>query len=148
MLKKRGRDDSPQVEKNNTKKQKTNEEEDDFQAYGIDDRIAEKLKSKSIVSLFEVQKAVFKPIHKGKNVIVASLTGSGKTLSFVLPVVQKAIDDNKLKSKIPFCMVITPTRELSVQVAREFSDLSSGDLNFKTVLIYGGVSIEDQSNIN
>jgi ATP-dependent RNA helicase RhlE len=147
MLKKRGRDDSPQVEKNNTKKQKINEDEDDFQAYGIDDRIADKLKSKSIVSLFEVQKAVFKPIHKGKNVIVASLTGSGKTLSFVLPVVQKAIDDNKLKSKIPFCMVITPTRELSVQVAREFSDLSSGDLNFKTVLIYGGVSIEDQSSI-
>jgi superfamily II DNA/RNA helicase len=75
------------------------------------------------------------------------LTGSGKTLSFVLPVVQKAIDDNKLKSKIPFCMVITPTRELAVQVAKEFSDLSSGDLNFKTVLIYGGVSIQDQSNI-
>ena len=147
MLKKRGRDDSPKIEKNNNKKIKTNDDEDDFQALGIDERISDKLKANSIVSLFDVQKAVFKPVYKNQNIIVASLTGSGKTLSFVLPLVQKAIDENKFKSKSPYLMVITPTRELSVQVASQFTDLSSNELSFKTVLIYGGVSIEDQSKI-
>jgi superfamily II DNA/RNA helicase len=146
MLGKRPRKESQEIQKPNAKKQKLDDDEDDFKSFGIDQRIANKLKEKSIVSLFEVQKAVFKPIYKDKNVIVASLTGSGKTLSFVLPILQRAIDEDKLKSKHPFCMVITPTRELCIQVAREFSDLSGKDgLDFRTVQIYGGVSIDDQS---
>jgi superfamily II DNA/RNA helicase len=148
MLGKRPRKESQEIQKQNVKKQKLEEDEDDFKALGIDERIANKLKEKSIISLFEVQKAVFKPIYKDKNVIVASLTGSGKTLSFVLPIMQRAIDEEKLKAKHPFCMVITPTRELCIQVARVFSDLSGAEgLDFKTVQIYGGVSIDDQSKL-
>jgi superfamily II DNA/RNA helicase len=147
MLGKRPRKESQEIQKPVVKKQKLEEEEDDFTTFGIDQRMSDKLKAKSIVALFEVQKAVFKPIINEKNVIVASLTGSGKTLSFVLPIMQKAIDEKKLKSKHPFCMVITPTRELCIQVSRVFSDLASDELNFKTVQIYGGVSIDDQSNI-
>ena len=56
------------------------EEIDDFKKYKINEYIAERLKLKQIESLFEVQKKVYQPIYEGKNVIVASLTGSGKTL--------------------------------------------------------------------
>jgi superfamily II DNA/RNA helicase len=141
----RSRRQSEDIQKPNAKKQKLDEDEDDFTSFGIDKRIKEKLKEQTILSLFEVQKAVYKPTYEGKNVIVASLTGSGKTLSFVLPIIQKAIDADKLKNKHPFCMVITPTRELCIQVSRVFSDLAGDSLNFKTVQIYGGVSIDDQS---
>ena len=122
------------------------ETSDDFEKYKISPFIVEKLKLKQIESLFDVQKKVFKLIYDKKNVIVASLTGSGKTLAFVLPILQR-IYDNKLienKQSIPLIMVMSPTRELSIQTGREFSDLSSKEFNFKTVLIYGGVSMEDQ----
>lgn len=146
MPKKRERSESEEtVEKINTKKQKINEQdEDDFTSLGIDKNVVEKLKEKSIVSLFEVQKKVFKPIYGGKNTICASLTGSGKTLSFVLPILQRNKDKERFNHKIPVCMVMAPTRELSIQVAREFSDLNSKNFDFKVALIYGGVSIEDQ----
>lgn len=145
MLKKRGREEEEVIEKINNKKQKNDEEDDDFKTFGIDSGIADKLKAKSILALFEVQKKVFKPIYDGENVIAASLTGSGKTLSFVLPIVQKAIDKNRFKHTKPVCLVITPTRELSIQVGREFMDLSSPAHSYKSVLVYGGVPIDDQS---
>ena len=117
---------------------------DDFEKFGIDKNIVERLKLKQIESLFDVQKKVYKPIYEGKNVIVASLTGSGKTLAFVLPTLMKYIDKKELNQTQPKILVMAPTRELSIQTGREYSDLSSKDLSFKTVLIYGGVSMDDQ----
>jgi superfamily II DNA/RNA helicase len=117
-------------------------EKDDFQILGISKHVADKLRAKNINSLFEVQKKVFTPIESGKNVICASLTGSGKTLSFVLPLLTRYKDS--FKQSKPCILVMAPTRELSIQVGREFSDLNSDGFKFKTVMIYGGVSIEDQ----
>ena len=117
---------------------------DDFEKFGINKNIVERLKLKQIESLFDVQKKVYKPIYEGKNVIVASLTGSGKTLAFVLPTLMKYIDKKELNQTQPKILVMAPTRELSIQTGREYSDLSSKDLSFKTVLIYGGVSMDDQ----
>ena len=117
---------------------------DDFEKFGIDKNIVERLKLKQIESLFDVQKKVYKPIYEGKNVIVASLTGSGKTLAFVLPTLMKYIDKKELNQTQPKILVMAPTRELSIQTGREYSDLSSKYLSFKTVLIYGGVSMDDQ----
>ena len=120
------------------------EEIDDFQKYKINNNIVERLKLKQIESLFEVQKKVYEPIYEGKNVIVASLTGSGKTLAFVLPTLMRYIDKKELNQSRPRILVMAPTRELSIQTGREYSDLSSKNLSFKTVLIYGGVSMDDQ----
>ena len=120
------------------------EEIDDFKKYKINEYIAERLKLKQIESLFEVQKKVYQPIYEGKNVIVASLTGSGKTLAFVLPTLMRYIDKKELNQTRPKILVMAPTRELSIQTGREYSDLSSKNLSFKTVLIYGGVSMDDQ----
>lgn len=118
---------------------------DDFEKFNIDKNIVERLKLKQIESLFDVQKKVYKPIYEGKNVIVASLTGSGKTLAFVLPTLMKYIDKKELNQSRPKILVMAPTRELSIQTGREYSDLSTKNLSFKTVLIYGGVSIDDQT---
>ena len=117
---------------------------DDFQKYKIDPNIVERLKLKQIESLFEVQKKVYKPVYEGKNVIVSSLTGSGKTLAFVLPTLMRYIDKKEMTHNKPRILVMAPTRELSIQTGREYNDLSSKNLSFKTVLIYGGVSMDDQ----
>ena len=119
-------------------------EPDDFETYKIDKNIVERLKLKQIESLFEVQKKVYNPVYSGKNVIVSSLTGSGKTLAFVLPTLMRYIDKKELNQTHPKILVLAPTRELSIQTGREYSDLSSKNLFFNTVLIYGGVSMDDQ----
>ena len=122
----------------------TPNEPDDFEIFKIDKNIVERLKLKQIESLFEVQKKVYNPIYLGKNVIVASLTGSGKTLAFVLPTLMKYIDKKELDQTHPKILVLAPTRELSIQTGREYSDLSTKNVYFRTVLIYGGVSMDDQ----
>lgn len=152
MLKKRTRVNSvsDEIENNNpVKKPRISEEEidlveeqDDYVQLGINEHVANKLRQKSIISLFEVQKKVFPIIESGKNIICASLTGSGKTLSFVLPLITK--HKESFKQSNPIILVMTPTRELSIQVGNQFAELSSDKYKFKTVMIYGGVSIEDQ----
>ena len=122
------------------------EQDDDFKLFKIHESIADRLKQKQIMSLFDVQKKVFKPIYEGNSVIVSSLTGSGKTLAFVLPLLQRCSDKGYFTHEKPYIIVMAPTRELSIQVGREFSDLSSKAFSFKTVMIYGGVSMEDQIN--
>ena len=87
---------------------------------------------------------MYNPIYEGKNVIVASLTGSGKTLAFVLPTLMHYLDNKEMNQTNPKILVLAPTRELSIQTGREYSDLSTKNLLFKTVLVYGGVSMEDQ----
>ena len=78
MPKKRERDDQHYSsdseetitdKKINVKKSKIAEDDDDFKTLGISDCIANKLKAKSIDSLFEVQKKVYGPIYEGKNTI-------------------------------------------------------------------------------
>jgi ATP-dependent RNA helicase DDX21 len=128
----------------NVKKAKITEDDDEFKALGISESIQNKLKEKSIVSLFEVQKKVYGPIYEGKNLVCASLTGSGKTLSFVLPIIQKNHDKGRFKNTKPIILVMAPTRELSIQVGRVFNDLISDEMKYKVALIYGGVSIEEQ----
>jgi len=120
--------------------------ESDFTKYKISAAIEAKLKLKNITSLFDVQKSVFQPIYDGKNVMVSALTGSGKTLSFVLPLIQKCHDKGRLKHDAALMIVIAPTRELSMQISKEFSDLSSNELKYNVATIYGGVSLMDQSN--
>jgi ATP-dependent RNA helicase DDX21 len=146
MLKKRERVNSVSSVSSHTrgatKAETVKDEKDDFQKLGISKFVAEKLRAKNINSLFDVQKKVFGPIESGKNVICASLTGSGKTLSFVLPLITK-YKDSFTHTK-PCIMVMAPTRELSIQIGKEFSDLSSEGYKFKTVMVYGGTSIQDQ----
>jgi len=146
MLKKqRERNEEKSPEKINTKKQAN--EEDDFKAFKIGDSIAEKLRKMGITSLFDIQKSVFQPIYSGKNVMASALTGSGKTLSFVLPLIQKCLDKGRMTHDGPLIMVLAPTRELSIQISKVFSDLSTDVMSFKVATIYGGVSIQDQSKI-
>ena len=77
--------------------------------------------------------------------MASALTGSGKTLAFVLPLIQKNIDKGRMKHDGPLIMVIAPTRELSIQISKVFSELSTEALKFKVATIYGGVSIQEQS---
>ena len=118
-----------------------------FNKYPLSEEIIGKLKEKNITSLFEVQEKVFEPVFSGENVVVASLTGSGKTLSFILPIIEKCIQGEKFNHKLPTVIVVAPTRELAIQIGGEFSSLSSKNTRdknyYKVAMVYGGTVLDD-----
>ncbi len=84
----------------------------------------------------EVQEKSIPLLLAGKDLIVRSKTGSGKTFAFLLPILQNLSPENKLQA-----LILSPTRELAQQTDKESHKLV---LSTKTVLLYGGVSITPQ----
>ncbi|MDH5380659.1 MAG: DEAD/DEAH box helicase [Cyclobacteriaceae bacterium] len=86
----------------------------------------------------EIQEKTFLPISELKNVIGIASTGTGKTASFLMPII-----NGLLKGEDDFqTMILVPTRELALQVEQEFIKLSRGMSLYITSLI-GGSNIRD-----
>ncbi len=85
-----------------------------------------------------VQTAIIPAILDGRDVLAQSETGSGKTLSFALPIIETLKRRDGLRA-----LVLVPTRELCVQVAKEFMKFSRGK-HLGVTAVYGGVSIGPQ----
>lgn len=82
----------------------------------------------------------------GKNLLVSADTGSGKTASFLIPIVSRCASvrpAHMVNQKKPLAMVLTPTRELCIQVEEQAKLLGKG-LPFKTALVVGGDAMSGQ----
>jgi ATP-dependent RNA helicase DeaD len=110
-----------------------------FDDFDINDAIRLGLKDLGYLSPTQVQRAVFAPVSSGKDVMVQSKTGSGKTTAFCLPLLTK-IDGTQ---RTPQALVLAPTRELALQVAMEASRLGH-HAGIRVVTIYGGASMRAQ----
>lgn len=89
-----------------------------------------------------VQKAVFASASAGRDVVVQARTGTGKTAAFGLPVVDRLVDQSKNEPQI---LILSPTRELALQINRELEGLSK----YKDVTctaVYGGAPMQPQIN--
>jgi len=102
------------------------------------------LKKKGIDYLFPIQVAVFNHIYEGKDLVGRAKTGTGKTLSFVLPIVERLRKEprSSARGRPPKVLVMTPTRELAKQVHGDF-ELFAPNL-MKTMVVYGGVEYRIQ----
>jgi ATP-dependent RNA helicase DeaD len=87
-----------------------------------------------------IQEAVVPPALRGKDVIGQAQTGTGKTAAFILPFLNRW-RPHKLKG--PIGLVMTPTRELALQVAKEAEKLAPSQ-HFRTVPVYGGTGMVKQ----
>ncbi|XP_078163851.1 DEAD-box ATP-dependent RNA helicase 53, mitochondrial-like [Carex rostrata] len=110
---------------------------------GISDEIVSRLAKKGINKLFPIQRAVLEHAMKGRDMIGRAKTGTGKTLAFGIPIIDKIIQYNKANGvgRNPLAIVLAPTRELAKQVEKEFSESSPLD----TVCVYGGSPIMQQT---
>jgi len=70
-------------------------------------------------------------------------TGTGKTASFVLPILENFNQDRKLRGKRIRALIITPTRELALQIEENVANYSS-HLNLSSMAVYGGVDTQQQ----
>jgi ATP-dependent RNA helicase DeaD len=86
----------------------------------------------------DIQEKCIPEIIRGKDVVGQAETGSGKTIAFCLPILDKIIKNNNTQA-----LVLTPTRELCLQVSDVFFDFGN-DIGIKTSSIYGGVGIGPQ----
>ena len=110
-----------------------------FDEFELTDAIRLGLKDLGYLSPTPVQRAVFAPVKEGKDVMVQSKTGSGKTTAFCMPLLTK-IDGTQ---RTPQAIVLAPTRELALQVATEAARLGH-HAGIRVVTIYGGASMRAQ----
>src|SRR5512136_2707315 len=104
----------------------------------IHPKLLAKLREQEFKELTLIQEKCCPEIINGKDVVGQAETGSGKTLAFCLPILDKIILGGGLQ-----CVILTPTRELCVQVTDVFVHFGEV-LGVKTTSVYGGVSIIHQ----
>ena len=105
------------------------------------------LKTRGVKYLFPIQYTTFDPVYDGKDVIGQARTGTGKTLSFVLPLIEKLKAKDSLSKEYgrpPAVLVMAPTRELANQVYSEVNALAPEGMT--SHCIYGGAMYGPQEN--
>lgn len=103
-----------------------------FEAFQLDTAILEALDKLGYDETMPVQEQVIPLILEGKDVIVKSKTGSGKTASFAIPIIEKII----WEERDPQCLILTPTRELALQIKEEFDNIGAYK-RLKTTAVFG-----------
>lgn len=109
-----------------------------FDSYQFSKVIFSNLAKHGITIPTQIQHEILPTIIEGRDVIAQSETGSGKTLSFALPLIEKINRNDGISG-----LILAPTRELAVQIAQEFIKFSHGK-HLGITPIYGGVSINEQ----
>lgn len=112
-----------------------------FNDFGLDPILEKNVLSKGYSIPTKIQNQTIPSIMEGKDILGIANTGSGKTAAFLLPMINKLMNDGTQT-----CLIVEPTRELASQIQDEFKDLSR-DTGLKSVLIIGGKSIRDQMHI-
>ena len=85
-----------------------------------------------------IQSQTIPLVMEGKDVIGQAQTGTGKTAAFGIPIIEKMVDSRQVQA-----LVLTPTRELAIQVSEELAKIGKFR-RIKTLPIYGGQSIDRQ----
>ncbi|HEX9601324.1 MAG TPA: DEAD/DEAH box helicase [Mariniflexile sp.] len=95
-----------------------------------------------------VQEKTIPLVLAKKDVIVSAQTGTGKTAAFALPILQSLFDkqDASKKGKKIRALIISPTRELAIQIDENFKKYSTYT-NLRTTVVFGGASIEPQIDV-
>lgn len=97
------------------------------------------LNNNGIIEPTPIQEKAIPVLLEGKDIIGQAQTGTGKTLAFLLPILEK-IDPNQSHVQ---ALIITPTRELALQITTELNKLTDS-LDVQTLAVYGGQDIEGQ----
>eukprot|EP00731_Ephydatia_muelleri_P005718 Em0002g1894a len=104
-----------------------------------------KLKERGVKFLFPIQYRTFDHVYDNADVIGQARTGTGKTLSFALPIIERLSAEGMVRTdrnRAPIVLVMAPTRELASQVHSEFASLAPGGL--VSYCIYGGAPYDPQ----
>ncbi|MCA1624220.1 MAG: DEAD/DEAH box helicase [Acidobacteria bacterium] len=115
-------------------------EENSFEKFGLSEELLKAINDVGYETPSPIQLKTIPLLLSGKDVVGQAQTGTGKTAAFALPMLEKI----NIKSKDVQALVLTPTRELAIQVAEAFHTYSKYLGSVRVLPIYGGQSISQQ----
>ena len=115
---------------------------DNFLNLGISKEILFNLKSLNLVKPTPVQQRAIVPGFEGKDILAIANTGTGKTAAFGIPIIQR-LNENKSLS----ALILSPTRELSIQIGKHLRELMGKNINIKSAVLIGGDSMKKQIDL-
>ncbi|MCE3294307.1 MAG: rhlE [Crocinitomicaceae bacterium] len=116
-----------------------------FSNLGLSSSFLDKLAQLGYEKAYPIQQQAIPAILKGKDILGIAQTGSGKTASFVLPILELLQTQKPSKNRHIKVLVLVPTRELAIQVNEVFQVFSKDlPVKLKSMAVYGGVSINPQ----
>ncbi len=114
-----------------------------FAKLGLSDPIVKAVAELGYTTPTPIQQQAIPAILAGRDLLAAAATGTGKTASFVLPILELLNTGHKLRGKRIRALILTPTRELAVQVEANIARYGKY-LNLSSMAMYGGVDTEPQ----
>jgi len=116
-----------------------------FSTFGLSPSLVIQLINNNYEHPYPIQKEAIPAILEGKDVLGIAKTGSGKTASYVLPILTNLQGQTRTKNRHVNVLVLVPTRELAGQVKDVFQQFGSTlPDRVKTIAVFGGVSINTQ----
>lgn len=118
-----------------------------FYQCGLPGKILNILEKKNFKKMFSIQMQAIPALMCGRDIIAIAETGSGKTISYLFPLIRHVLHQDKLRNNDgPIGIILTPTRELSIQVKNEASIYCKA-VDLKILAVYGGSNIGAQLNV-
>ena len=114
-----------------------------FSDLGLSQTVLSAIEDAGYVSPTPIQEQAIPHVLAGRDVLGCAQTGTGKTASFTLPMIQ-ILANGRARARMPRSLILTPTRELAVQIAENFEIYGKYD-KLSMALLIGGVSIDDQT---
>ena len=135
-----------------TNTQETTQTAKSFADFGVRQDISDALAAVGITSPFPIQELTLPVALSGQDIIGQAKTGTGKTLGFGLPTIQRVVgrDDEGWAALeypgAPQALILVPTRELAIQVGEDLA-IAAKLRNARVATLYGGVPIEPQAEL-
>lgn len=119
-----------------------------FKALNLNKAIVKAIDEAGYTEPTLIQEQTIPLVLEKKDVIASAQTGTGKTAAFALPILQLLFDkqDAPKKGKKIKALIVSPTRELAVQIGKNFNTYSKYT-NLRTTVVFGGTGIEPQIDI-
>ena len=114
-----------------------------FASLGLSEALLRAIDESGYTTPTPIQLKAIPAVLSGKDVMAAAQTGTGKTAGFVLPLLQRLAGGPKVQANHIRVLVLTPTRELAVQVEQSVAAYGK-HLSLKSGVVYGGVKINPQ----
>ena len=117
-----------------------------FKDLGIIEPIQKALADQGYSNPTPIQEQAIPILLKGKDLLGCAQTGTGKTAAFAIPILQRLYQENPVKGQRKVkALIVTPTRELAIQIGEGFSDYGKYT-NLKNTVIQGGVKQGSQTD--
>lgn len=117
-----------------------------FEQFDLDSELLGGIQNAGFTKPTSIQTLVLPQAMAGKDILASAPTGTGKTAAFLLPAAQHLLDYPRTKPGFPRVLVLTPTRELAIQIHQQ-SELLTSLTKIKTAVITGGVNYGSHKEI-